>query len=216
MKKEVLDELDLLIKRYPSLDVCKEHILNAYKLLEECFHNCHKLLICGNGGSCADAEHIAGELMKGFKKKRPLDSDLRNRLINIDSIMGKELSIKLQQGLPCIALNNHQGLNTAFINDVENGGLLTFAQQVNVYGEEGDVLLCISTSGNSKNIMYATVVAKAKGMKVIGLTGKDGGELKKIANVSVVVPSYETYMIQELHLPIYHCLCLMLEGSFYD
>jgi len=204
-----------LIARYPALSVCKESILDAYKILETCFATGHKLLICGNGGSCADSEHICGELMKGFKKRRRVSEVFSNRLKEIDPVRGQELSDKLQEGLPCIALDGHQGLNTAFTNDVENGGLLTFAQQVNVFGTEGDVLLGISTSGNSKNTMYAAVTAKAKGLKVIGLTGEKGGELSKIADVAIKAPSGETFMIQEYHLPIYHCLCLMLEERFY-
>lgn len=207
--------VDELVRRYPALSVCRDSILEAYQILEKCFATGHKLLICGNGGSCADSEHICGELMKGFKKRRHISDELAEKLIEVDPIRGKELSDKLQQGLPCIALDGHQGLNTAFTNDVENGGLLTFAQQVNVYGVEGDVLLGISTSGNSKNSMYAAVTAKAKGLKVIGLTGAKGGELAKIADVAIKAPSTETFMIQEYHLPIYHCLCLMLEERFF-
>lgn len=153
--------------------------------------------------------------MKGFKKRRHVSENFSKKLSDIDPVRGKELSDKLQEGLPCIALDGHQGLNTAFTNDVQNGGILTFAQQVNVYGNEGDVLLGISTSGNSKNTMYAAVTAKAKGLKVIGLTGEKGGELAKIANVAIKAPSSETFMIQEYHLPIYHCLCLMLEERFF-
>lgn len=209
-------DVDDLIKRYPALSVCRQSILDAYEILKECFSTGHKLLICGNGGSCSDSEHIVGELMKGFKRKRKIDDGLAKRLIEIDPVRGEELSKKMQWGFPCIALDSHQGLNTAFTNDVENGGLLTFAQQVNVLGKEGDVLLGISTSGNSKNAIYAAVMAKAKGIKVIGLTGIKGGELANISNVSIKAPSAETFMIQEYHLPIYHCLCLMLEdGAFY-
>lgn len=207
--------VDELIDRYPTLSVCKQSILDAYSILEECFASGHKLLICGNGGSCADSEHITGELMKGFKKRRPVSKEFASKLKAIDPIRGAELSNKLQQGLPCIALCEHQGLNTAFTNDVENGGLLTFAQQVNVYGSSGDVLLGISTSGNSKNAMYAAVTAKAKGMKVIGLTGEKGGALSSIADIAIKVPANETFMVQEYHLPVYHCLCLMLEERFF-
>ena len=207
--------IDDLIKRYPELKVCRQSIIDAYNLLLECYKNGNKLLIAGNGGSCADSEHIVGELMKGFKSKRELNPELRQLLRNIDPIRGEELANKLQGALPAIALDGHQGLNTAFTNDVENGGLLTYAQQIIGYGNKGDVFLGISTSGNSKNVMYACVAAKAKGLKVIGLTGKDGGELAKIADVSIIAPSNETFMIQEYHLPIYHCLCLMLENTFF-
>lgn len=202
-----------LVKRYPALEVCKDTIQNAYNLLEECYVSGHKLLIAGNGGSCSDADHIVGELMKGFKNPRKLPKDLADKLVAIDPIRGEELANKLQKGFSAIALTNNTGLNTAFTNDVENGGLLTFAQQIVGYGANGDVFLGISTSGNAKNVMYAAVTAKAKGMKVIALTGKDGGELAKIADVAIIAPSDETFMIQEYHLPIYHCLCYMLEEN---
>lgn len=208
-------DVDDLIKRYPALSGCRESILAAYKVLEECFASGHKLLICGNGGSCADCEHIVGEMMKGFKKRRHVSPEFELELEKADAERGKELADKLQGALPCIALDDHPGLNTAFTNDVDNGGLLTFAQQVYGYGRKGDVLLGISTSGNSKNVMYASVTARAEGMKVIGLTGQKGGKLGEFADVAVKAPSNETFMIQEYHLPIYHCLCLMLEERFF-
>ena len=208
-------QLETLIKRYPALSVCEEEIEKAYEILEECFAAGHKLLIAGNGGSCADGEHIAGELMKGFKLQRKCTEEFAKKLKSIDAERGAELAEKLQGGLPTIALDNHQALNTAYVNDVENGGLLTYAQQVYGYGKAGDVLLGISTSGNSKNVAYAAVVARAKGMKVIGMTGAKGGNLVSAADVTIKVPETETYMIQELHLPVYHCLCLMLEERFF-
>ena len=208
-------QLETLIKRYPALSVCEEEIEKAYEILEECFAAGHELLIAGNGGSCADGEHIAGELMKGFKLQRKCTEEFAKKLKSIDAERGAELAEKLQGGLPTIALDNHQALNTAYVNDVENGGLLTYAQQVYGYGKAGDVLLGISTSGNSKNVAYAAVVARAKGMKVIGLTGAKGGNLASVADVTIKVPETETYMIQELHLPVYHCLCLMLEERFF-
>lgn len=208
-------QLETLIKRYPALSVCEEEIEKAYEILEECFASGHKLLIAGNGGSCADGEHIVGELMKGFKMQRKCTEEFAKKLKSIDAERGAELAEKLQGGLPTIALDNHQALNTAYVNDVENGGLLTYAQQVYGYGKAGDVLLGISTSGNSKNVAYAAVVARAKGMKVIGLTGAKGGNLASVADVTIKVPETETYMIQELHLPVYHCLCLMLEERFF-
>jgi phosphoheptose isomerase len=208
-------QLEFLIERYPALSVCKDDIEKAYEILEECFATGHKLLIAGNGGSCSDGEHIAGELMKGFKLQRKCSEEFAERLKSIDAERGAELAEKLQGGLPTIALDNHQALNTAYINDVANGGLLTYAQQVYGYGKAGDVLLGISTSGNSKNVAYATVVARASGMKVIGLTGAKGGNLANVADVTIKVPATETYMIQELHLPVYHCLCLMLECRFW-
>lgn len=207
--------IELLVKRYPVLEQCKDSIQEAYNVLEKCYATGHKLLIAGNGGSCADAEHIVGELMKGFKLSRKCQSEFAEKLKSVDEIRGAELAEKLQGGLPAIALTDHQSLNTAYINDVQNGGLLTYAQQVYGYGKEGDVFLGISTSGNSKNVMFATVAARAMGIKVIGLTGKTGGELAKVADVAIKVPETETYMIQELHLPVYHCLCLMLEERFF-
>lgn len=215
MDKKLRHHIDLLIERYSSLKECEKSIIDAYDVLEHCFGNGHKLLIAGNGGSSADAEHIAGELLKGFMLSRKCSNEFSNLLSAIDSIRGKELSQKLQGGLPTIALNNHPGLNTAFINDVPNGGEYVFAQQIYDYGKEGDVFLAISTSGNSNNILNATVVARALKMKIIGLTGRGGGELATISNVAIKAPSSETYMIQELHLPIYHCLCLMLEEHFF-
>lgn len=211
-----MDYLKLLIERYPVLAPCKDSIQKAYDVLENCYSSGGKLLIAGNGGSCADSEHIVGELMKGFKLKRPCNKDFAETLKAIDPVRGEILSSRLQGGLPAIALDNHQGMNTAFINDVEDGGLLFYAQQVYGYGKSGDVFLGISTSGNSKNVMNATVVARALNMKVIALTGQGGGELSKVADAAIKVPQSETYMIQELHLPVYHCLCLMLEQHFFE
>lgn len=208
--------IDDLIKRYPALQSCKEDILKVYDILENCYKNGGKLLIAGNGGSCSDSEHIVGELMKGFKLKRELSNELKEKLKEIDSTKGEFLSNSLQQGLPAIALDSHQALNTAFINDVEGGGLLTFAQELLGLAKPGDVFLGISTSGNSKNVEYACITAKALGLKVVGLSGKDGGVLKKLSDACVVVPSNETFMIQELHLPIYHYLCLKLEDKFFN
>lgn len=209
------DRLEALISRYPVLAECRDGIDGAYRLMEECFAAGHKLLVAGNGGSYADSEHIVGELMKGFEMPRKCSAEFAARLRSIDEVRGAELAEKLQGGLPAIALGGHQGLNTAYINDVAGGGLLTYAQQIYGYGQKGDVFLGISTSGNSKNVMNATVVARAMGIKVIGLTGADGGELARAADVAIRVPERETYKVQELHLPVYHCLCLMLEERFF-
>ena len=206
--------LDELIKRYPILERVREDIEAVYGILERCYENGGKLLIAGNGGSAADAEHIVGELMKGFVKRRPVTEEMKEALEKADPVRGKELSEKLQGGLPAIALVDHAALSTAFANDVD--GMLSYAQQVNGYGKPGDVFLGISTSGNAENVMYAAVTAKAKGMQVVGLTGKDGGKLAGIAAAAVIVPEMETYKIQELHLPVYHALCLMLEHRFYE
>lgn len=213
LDSRLVKHIELLIKRYPILEPIKENIIEAYLIMENCYENGGKLLIAGNGGSAADAEHIVGELMKGFKMLRKPADDFTQRLISIDPIRGEKLAKDLQGSLPAIALNNHTALNSAYLNDVD--GIEGYAQQVNGYGKLGDVLLGISTSGNSKNVMYAAVVAKAKDMKVIGLTGFTGGELADISDIAVKVPEKETYIIQELHLPIYHCWCLMLEDKFF-
>ncbi|MDD3253996.1 MAG: SIS domain-containing protein [Lachnospiraceae bacterium] len=205
--------LEELIRRYPVLEPIQTDILNAYEILEECYARGGKLLIAGNGGSCADAEHIVGELMKGFVKRRELPEELQENLKSCSPEHGAELAKSLQGGLMALALTGHAGLSTAFANDVNAD--MTFAQQVCGYGQAGDVFLGISTSGNSKNVDYAVTVAQAKGLKVIGLTGKDGGKLGHRADVAIIVPEPETYKIQELHLPIYHVLCLMLEERFF-
>ena len=154
-----------------------------------------------------------GELLKGLVKKRPVSEEIEKALKTVDPQMGAELSEKLQQGLPAIALTGHAGLTTAFMNDVD--GSMTYAEQVLGYGKEGDVFLGISTSGNSKNVLYAAVTAKAKGLKVIGLLGRDGGRIRGYSDTAIVVPEQETFKIQELHLPVYHALCLMLEEYFF-
>lgn len=209
-QQQILDEL---IGRYPVLSAVRCQITDAYQVLEDCYENGGKLLIAGNGGSCADAEHIVGELMKGFVKRRSLPDGLQERMAAENAEHGKLLASSLQGSLKVIALSGHPGLSTAFANDVDAD--MVFAQQLCGYGDAGDVFLGISTSGNSKNVDYAVTVAKAKGLKVIGLTGKDGGRLGKRADVAVIVPEQETFKIQELHLPIYHALCLMLEEHFF-
>lgn len=214
MEQKLQKYIDLLVERYPQLGVCAEDIKAAYEILEASFSNDGKLLVCGNGGSAADSEHIVGELMKGFKLPRKLDDDYREKLKSVDPELGTVLAENLQGALPAIALDGHVALTTAYMNDCEP--LLCFAQQVNGFGNKQDVLLGISTSGNSKNVLYAAITAKAKGMKVIGLTGQKVNMLEKIADVTIHVPQTETYMIQELHLPVYHCLCLMLEDHFYN
>ena len=209
LKKHV----ELLISRYPVLECCEDSIIRAYFMLEESYVTGHKLLVAGNGGSAADSEHIVGELMKGFKLARKLDKAIAQKLIDENQELGKILAENLQGALPAIALDGHLALSTAYMNDCEL--LLCFAQQVNGYGVDGDVFLGISTSGNSKNILYAAVTAHAKGMKVIGLTGAKNSKLEQMSDVCIKVPQTETYMIQELHLPVYHCLCLMLEETFF-
>lgn len=204
--------LDDLIVRYPALEVCQDDIVSAYKILENCFKSGNKLLVAGNGGSAADALHIVGELMKAFALPRKLSRELCEAIDNIcehaDYLKGN-----LQMALPAIALVGEIGLTTAYSNDVAPN--LVFAQQVLGYGNPGDVFLGISTSGNSQNINYAAEIAKAKGMFVIGLTGEKGGKLADICDVCLKVPMVETYKVQELHLPIYHAICLELENFFF-
>lgn len=202
-----------LISRYPQLELIKQKIIDAYLVLEECYQNEGKLLIAGNGGSAADAEHMAGELMKSFKIHRPIDAEFAGKLKAIDPLRGQELACDLECSLMALPLVAYEALTTAYLNDVDGVGI--FAQQLFGYGRSGDVFLGISTSGNSENVLRAAVVAKAVGIKVIGLTGADGGTLKEIADICVRVPEKETYMVQELHLPIYHCWCMMLEDRFY-
>jgi len=213
LEANIQKHIDLLVQRYPVLDACKEDVEKAYRILEECYTHDGKLLIAGNGGSAADSEHIAGELMKRFKTPRPVPADFAEKLQEVDSVRGPELAKNLERGLMAIPLVAHEALSTAYINDVD--GLGVFAQQLYGFGRPGDVFLGISTSGNSKNVTSATVVARALGLKVIGLTGAKGGELANVADVAIRVPETETFKIQELHLPIYHALCLMLEDKFY-
>ena len=215
MKKDLLLNIEGLVKRYPALSACADDIAAAFGILEECFASGRKLLVAGNGGSCADAQHIVGEMMKGFKLHRKCTPDFAEKLCSADAVRGAALAQKLQRALPAIALSEQQALNTAFINDVQGGGEYAFAQQLIGLGRVGDVFWGISTSGNSSNVMNAAVAAKASGMKVIGLTGEKGGALAAISDVSIKVPASETYVVQEYHLPVYHCLCLMLEEYFF-
>ena len=207
------EHLNHLIDRYPKLIVCKEDIWRAYELLESAYQSGRKLLVCGNGGSASDSEHIVGELMKEFKLKRKIYSNQAASLQEVDTELGQVLADNLQGALPAISLTGHSALQTAYMNDAVPE--LVFAQQVNGYGKPDDVFLGISTSGNSKNVLYAAVTAKSKGLKVIGLTGARENKLMNYADVCIRVPEIETYKIQELHLPVYHCLCLMLEERFF-
>ena len=214
MKTIINNHISQLIERYPELQLCKEDIIKAYYLLEEAYKSEHKLLVAGNGGSAADSEHIVGELMKGFKIPRQSEESFKEKLLEEDEELGGVLAEKLQGALPAIALDGHPALSTAYMNDCDP--FLCFAQQINGYGNKGDVFLGISTSGNSKNVLYAATTAHAKGMKVIGLTGAKSSKLEQMSDVCIKVPQIETYMIQEMHLPVYHCLCLMLEEEFFS
>lgn len=202
-----------LMTRYPELNGCREEIQAAAQSWIRCYENGGKLLVCGNGGSCADSSHIVGELMKGFLKKRPLSqTQVEQMRRNNPQLEEKALSC-LQGGLPAIALPEMTALNTAFCNDVDPE--LIFAQPLMGLGRPGDVLVCISTSGNSKNVVAAAQVGKALGMTVIGLTGQHGGKLNEIADICIRVPETETFKVQELHLPVYHYLCAETENHFY-
>ncbi len=201
-----MDYLERLCGRYPQLEGVKNDIKRSYEIMKESYENGGKVLTCGNGGSAADSEHIVGELMKGFYKKRPLPGHIKD-------VYG-ELAENLQGALPAISLTGHPALATAFLNDVDPE--MVFAQQVYGYGKEGDVLIAMSTSGNSINVVNAAKVAKAKGMMVIGFTGSQGGRLKELSNVCLTVPSDITADIQEFHLPVYHTLCAMLEEHFFQ
>ena len=213
MEENVRVHLDTLLTRYPQLESCRESITCAYLYICSAYDKGGKLLIAGNGGSAADAEHIVGELMKAFKRPRTLSKEEQEALESIDSQDGKVLAQKLQGAMPAIALDGHVALTTAYLKDCEP--LLCFAQQVNGYGRKGDVFLGISTSGNSRNVVYAAITAKAKGMKVVVLTGANDSRLSAIADVAIQVPETDTYIIQELHLPVYHALCLMLEARYF-
>jgi len=213
MNHGVEKQLSTLLERYPELVPIRDSLCDSFDILKDSFENHGKLLVAGNGGSAADSEHIVGELMKSFILPRTIEPQFAEALCSVDAELGSILSKNLQRALPAIALDGHLSLATAYMNDCEP--LLCFAQQINGYGKKGDVFLAISTSGNSKNILYAAVVARAKGMKIIGLTGEKESKLSAISDVCIKTPQTETYKIQELHLPIYHCLCLMLEEHFF-
>lgn len=212
-ERNINKHIDTLIERYPKLLICRESIQEAYDILKKAYTNGRKLLVCGNGGSASDSEHIVGELMKEFKLKREVYKDQAEAMKQIDPELGSILAEHLQGALPAITLTGHSSLTTAFMND--SLPELIFAQQVNGYGKPNDVFLGISTSGNSRNVLFAAVAAKSRGMKVLGLTGCRPCRLAQLADVCIQVPETDTYRIQELHLPVYHCLCMMLEEHFF-
>lgn len=209
----VNEHLDRLVERYPVLESCKESILEAYKKIKETYDNKGMLLVCGNGGSGADSEHIVGELMKEFAIRRPLPEPEKEALCKIAPEDGEVLAKHLQGALSAVTLTSNIALSTAFSNDAVPE--LVFAQQVYGYGAPGNTLLGISTSGNSKNVIYALETAKLKEMTTVGLTGKSGGKMKDLCDVCICVPSTSTPDIQELHLPVYHVLCKMLEEEYF-
>ena len=206
--------LTKLLSKYPELHVCSDDIELAYETIRNSFQSGGKLLLCGNGGSASDCEHIVGELMKGFMKKRQLGDDSQKELIEQWPLNGEYLAKNLQGALPAISLTSNSALMTAYSNDVAAD--MVFAQQVYGYGNTGDVLLGISTSGNSANVLNAIQVATVLGVNTIALTGKTGGRMKKFCDISICVPYESTPDIQERHLPIYHTLCIMLEDSFFS
>ena len=207
------DILNKLVNRIEKLVHLKESIWKAAELLIETYQNGGKVLVCGNGGSSADAGHIVGELMKSFEAKRPLKSEIQQKLRLQFGERGILLAEKLQQGLPAISLSEHTSLITAISNDL--GGDFIFAQQVAGYGNPGDVLLALSTSGNARNVLDALMVAKAKGLKTIGMTGETGGKMKEFYDVLINVPETRTAYVQELHLPVYHALCMIVEKEIF-
>lgn len=202
-----------LVERYPRLKAKKEVIIKAADMIASCFKNGGKLLVCGNGGSSSDSDHIVGELMKGFERRRCLTENLKSELIRTDEERGRYLAEKLQQGVPAISLSAHAGLMTAVANDTDAS--LIFAQQVVSYGNQGDVLLALSTSGNSQNVMDAIITARSKRMTVIGLTGESGGKMGPMCNILINVPEKNTALVQELHLPVYHAICRLIEMELF-
>lgn len=205
--------LDELLNRYTHLDYLKNSIWEAGEMMIKAFKNGGKILVCGNGGSCSDADHIVGELMKSFEGKRPLNISLQQKLEELSPERGKMLAEKLQQGLPAISLTVHQSLITAIANDIH--GDLIYAQQVIGWGNPGDVVIGLSTSGNSKNVIDAMIAAKAKGLATIGFTGETGGNMKDWCDILLNVPETRTAYVQELHLPIYHAICMMIEKEIF-
>jgi D-sedoheptulose 7-phosphate isomerase len=201
-----MDDIDYLCQRIPDLEVCRNSIRQATELLIEAFSGGSKLLLCGNGGSAADCEHIAGELIKRFSASRPLPSELANRL-------GTELAQNLHGGLPALSLPSMIGFHTAFANDDDPA--FAFAQQVIAFGKPGDILLAISTSGNSQNLVHAVTTAKAVGLKTIALTGDSGGKLAPLCDLTIHAPASDTPRVQEFHLPIYHSICTVVENTLF-
>jgi len=206
-------DIQELIKRHPQLLYCGEDIENAANELKTCFVGGGRVYLCGNGGSAADSTHIVGELVKGFLSKRPLDDAVKCRLAAVDSELGTKLGEKLQGGLPAHDLCENISLSTAVANDIDPD--MIYSQQLIAYGQAGDILIAISTSGNAKNTAYAAVTAHALGMTVIGLTGETGGKLKAFSDICIRVPEKETYKVQELHLPVYHYLCAKVENDLF-
>ncbi len=204
--------MEKLLERYKDLLYVKDDILHARQMIIDTYENGGKLLLCGNGGSASDCEHIVGELLKSFKIKRPINDTLSNELRKMGD-EGKMIASQLEGALPAISLCSHPSFSTAFANDKDPE--LVFAQQLMGLGKRGDTLITLTTSGNSKNCVYAAMTAHAMGIKVISITGEGGGRIADISDVSVSLPEKETYLVQELTLPIYHYLCAETERFFF-
>jgi D-sedoheptulose 7-phosphate isomerase len=213
MKERTQNFVNAFFDRHPDLTCIRSEILKAAELWTSVLGNGGKILLCGNGGSCADCDHIAGELLKGFLLKRPLNQEFQDKL-TVYGEFGAEIGRKLQHGLPAISLCSHSAPISAFANDVD--GDLVYAQQVYAYGQPGDLLVGISTSGNAKNVTAAMMVANAKGLHTMALAGRDGGTIGKLSEIAVISPQQETYRIQEDHLAIYHLLCAMVEYELFE
>jgi len=212
MKTSTKNIIDTLFNKFPEL---KNHsIINSIELLTECYKNNHKILVCGNGGSASDSMHIVGELMKGFELERKLKKETQLKIFNTYPNNAQYFIDNLQQALPAISLVSEIALNTAYSNDKAPD--LLFAQQVLGYGKKGDILIAISTSGNSNNVIYAAQMANIQKMKIISLTGENGGKLKNHSDITINAPSNNTHIIQEYHLIIYHALCAAIENEMFS
>ena len=217
LKSSTLSKIDELIERYPNLEICRDSLNKSVEAICESFRDGHKLLTCGNGGSASDAMHIVGELMKGFILPRSIkdfNSYFYDKLNESYPDDVEYFANNLQCALPAMSLVGETALTTAFSNDQAPD--LAFAQQVLGIGNTGDVLLAITTSGNSTNVLHAVKVAKIKGLKTIALTGRTGGKVKDLADISICVPADSAHTIQEFHLPVYHMLCLAAENEFFN
>lgn len=204
--------IDTLFESYPAIADCRADVEAACNMIIDCYKNSGKVLVCGNGGSAADSEHIVGELMKGFNLKRPMSEEMKAKFNGFEN--GRYIADTLQMPLRAISLVSHTGLMTAFSNDCDAD--LIFAQQVLGFGDEGDVLIALSTSGNSKNVVYAAETAKALGLKVLSITGGKESKLSALSDVTIKLPKFTPFEVQELTLPVYHALCAAVEDKFFE
>jgi D-sedoheptulose 7-phosphate isomerase len=209
--KAILDEL---VRRYPQLESVAARVDEVADVIVNCYSSAGKLLVCGNGGSSSDSDHMVGELMKSFEMRRPVNEKVAKKLLELSFERGSYLAGKLEGGFPAISLSSQTSLVTAISNDTDAS--MIFAQQVFGYGTKKDILVAISTSGNSQNIIDACITAKALNMKVIGLTGMTGGRMRQFCDILINVPETRTAYIQELHLPVIHALCSLIEIHFYN